>query len=166
MYLLCILPFLARQFIPVYFIKSYKRKPKLRRWIEYMHFITKLYESILIFNFSPEYPSNCILLRNYTFPRIINYSYRSVKLVKHFSNEEGKGTHTSLSLLRKGKVRRRWPTWWNDTGGEIYIASRKGTEEPGRGLKRGLVGRRRACKNFDFLDGLPRDPSGRSRWLV
>lgn len=85
MYILCISPFLlARQFIQIYFKRIVdERKPKLRRWrIEYplaFHYKTMRTNrsfSSFIFNLGREYPSNCILLRNYTFPRIINYSYR------------------------------------------------------------------------------------------
>lgn len=175
MYLLCILPFLARQFIPVYFKRIVREKAKAAEVDRIspvpLHFVTKLYT-----NRSYDFILNGNTLRIAFFFVIIPFLESSitrivsVKLVKHFSNRRRRGRHmhalarartythtrSSFSVSEKEK--------WGDVDlllGMIqavkYISYRsKGIEEPGRGLKRGLVGRRRSCKNFDFLDGLPR----------
>lgn len=184
MYILCISPFLlARQFIQIYFKRIVdERKPKLRRWrIEYpfaFHYKTmRTNRSFSSLSLTSAGNTLQIAFFFVIIPFLESSITRivSVKLVKHFSNRGGGGhTHTNTrthfssfsSRVRKGKVRRRWPTSRNDTSGEIYIVSRKGIEEPGRGLKRGLAGRWTRVQKFRF----PRTPAGypsrRSRCFV
>lgn len=179
MYLLCILPFLARQFIQVYFKRIVREKAKAAK-VGRISPCISLQNYIRIDRTTLSLTSAGNTLQIAFFFVIIPFLESSitrivsVKLVKHFSNwrrrrEGDTRTHTHLLFLRvrKGKVRRRWPTSRNDTSGEIYIVSSKGIEEPGRGLKRGLVGRWTRVQKFRF----PRSAAAihpvarRSRWL-
>lgn len=184
MYLLCILPFLARQFIPVYFKRIVREKAKAAEVDRIspvpLHFVTKLYT-----NRSYDFILNGNTLRIAFFFVIIPFLESSitrivsVKLVKHFSNRRRRGrhmhararahTHTFLFLrVRKGKVRRRWPTSRNDTSGEIYIISKQGYRRTGSRIKARISWTAALVQKFRF----PRWPAAihpvarRSRWLV